>query len=283
MRYLLDEPAVRLTALALLLLGYGWLMGWLAVRRYLARIRKDFNRFHADGTRLGLWSVEPAKEEPNWVVHPKTFEKLHGMMKKEGPGAQASIYGRACEVCDAPVRDEEPHLGVMGQTRVRHQRCVEQRDAHRDLRLAERAVQAALDACPEPECSTCAQIACPDGDPLHFHHDGCPSCYLDTAEVERLKMRLADQDLTVRHRDLEIARLRAELERPQPGLLLLRRELEGSWEVRQQVVETYSYDGDTEKVITLRLRKIPCTHPSTEIYKDKDGAYFRCRACGQAV
>ena len=33
-----------------------------------------------------------------------------------------------------------------------------------------------LDHCPEGECSTCAAIICDHHDPMHFHHDGCPSC-----------------------------------------------------------------------------------------------------------
>jgi hypothetical protein len=27
------------------------------------------------------------------------------------------------------------------------------------------------------ECSVCSSIICPHEDPLHLHHDGCPSCY----------------------------------------------------------------------------------------------------------
>jgi hypothetical protein len=30
--------------------------------------------------------------------------------------------------------------------------------------------------CPGPECFTCGEAVCPHGEPLHFHHDGCPSC-----------------------------------------------------------------------------------------------------------
>lgn len=28
------------------------------------------------------------------------------------------------------------------------------------------------------ECMTCSNIVCPFGEPLHFHHDGCPACWL---------------------------------------------------------------------------------------------------------
>lgn len=30
--------------------------------------------------------------------------------------------------------------------------------------------------CPEDECEVCGLAACPHGDPMHYHHDGCPSC-----------------------------------------------------------------------------------------------------------
>jgi hypothetical protein len=26
------------------------------------------------------------------------------------------------------------------------------------------------------ECIKCGERDCPDGEPLHYHHDGCPSC-----------------------------------------------------------------------------------------------------------
>jgi hypothetical protein len=32
------------------------------------------------------------------------------------------------------------------------------------------------EACPVDECSFCAVRDCPDGEPLHYHHDGCPMC-----------------------------------------------------------------------------------------------------------
>lgn len=30
--------------------------------------------------------------------------------------------------------------------------------------------------CPEDECMACAMRDCPDHEPLHYHHDGCPIC-----------------------------------------------------------------------------------------------------------
>lgn len=35
---------------------------------------------------------------------------------------------------------------------------------------------AQLALCTEPECIFCGAIVCPHGEPLHFHHDGCPAC-----------------------------------------------------------------------------------------------------------
>jgi hypothetical protein len=31
--------------------------------------------------------------------------------------------------------------------------------------------------CKVDECPVCAMIDCPHGEPMHYHHDGCPACY----------------------------------------------------------------------------------------------------------
>ena len=33
-----------------------------------------------------------------------------------------------------------------------------------------------LDSCEDEECMVCGSLICPEGEPLHFHHDGCPVC-----------------------------------------------------------------------------------------------------------
>lgn len=38
--------------------------------------------------------------------------------------------------------------------------------------------------CPVDECSVCAVRECPHQDELHFHHDGCPSCFVEE-EIEK--------------------------------------------------------------------------------------------------
>jgi hypothetical protein len=35
------------------------------------------------------------------------------------------------------------------------------------------------DQCPDQECLICGVRDCPHGEPLHYHHDGCPACYFD--------------------------------------------------------------------------------------------------------
>ena len=57
--------------------------------------------------------------------------------------------------------------------------------------IAEEQVQKLLDHCNHPECNICAEIICPHGDFMHFHHDGCPTCA--EVEAERL-MNIGKQE-----------------------------------------------------------------------------------------
>lgn len=41
-----------------------------------------------------------------------------------------------------------------------------------------------LDHCPDAECEECGKAVCHHGEPLHFHHDGCPACDGDAAGKE---------------------------------------------------------------------------------------------------
>jgi hypothetical protein len=43
-------------------------------------------------------------------------------------------------------------------------------------------------SCTDSECTTCAILLCPFGEPLHYHHDGCPACHWP----ELTKMPLVD-------------------------------------------------------------------------------------------
>lgn len=55
-------------------------------------------------------------------------------------------------------------------------------------------VAAMLDGAHDPEyCDQCGDIFCPWGEPLHFHHDGCPCCAMvepwDQASVNRMLLK----------------------------------------------------------------------------------------------
>lgn len=38
------------------------------------------------------------------------------------------------------------------------------------------------DTCKVSECMVCGVRECPNNEPLHFHHDGCPVCGLGDVE-----------------------------------------------------------------------------------------------------
>lgn len=46
----------------------------------------------------------------------------------------------------------------------------------RKVTRLEMKIDALLDHCKIPECEACSRIICKYSDPMHFHHDGCPSC-----------------------------------------------------------------------------------------------------------
>lgn len=39
--------------------------------------------------------------------------------------------------------------------------------------------------CAIVECMACSERDCPHSDPLHYHHDGCPSCEWEEPICER--------------------------------------------------------------------------------------------------
>jgi hypothetical protein len=56
-------------------------------------------------------------------------------------------------------------------------------DAHKSMLVALESgavhgceLDAAIQECDDHECLTCGALFCPYGEPLHFHHDGCPCC-----------------------------------------------------------------------------------------------------------
>ena len=64
-----------------------------------------------------------------------------------------------------------------------------------------------LENCNDDECMICGIIHCPHGEPLHFHHDGCPACYEDEIGRPKRLIDLADMpsaspDVTNNSRDV---------------------------------------------------------------------------------
>lgn len=52
-------------------------------------------------------------------------------------------------------------------------------------------IDAILNQCPEVEyCEQCADIFCPYGESLHFHHDGCPCCSFADHDGPELHMHM---------------------------------------------------------------------------------------------
>lgn len=43
------------------------------------------------------------------------------------------------------------------------------------------------DECDDQECEICSYRDCPHHDVMHYHHDGCPSCYACTCDLHAKK------------------------------------------------------------------------------------------------
>jgi len=41
-----------------------------------------------------------------------------------------------------------------------------------------------FETCEKLECLDCGVHDCPHGEPLHYHHDGCPACYFETMKEQ---------------------------------------------------------------------------------------------------
>lgn len=50
---------------------------------------------------------------------------------------------------------------------------------HKDGESAQEALRTIHEVhspyCEDPECMVCGVLSCPRGEPMHFHHDGCPA------------------------------------------------------------------------------------------------------------
>jgi hypothetical protein len=93
-------------------------------------------------------------------------------------------WASTCRYAAEELRDKRARLAEARQllaTRVEAERLSEA-----NVRLAEahRKMDLLLAHCPDGECGECSKIICDHGDPNHFHHDGCPSCWQDEATAD---------------------------------------------------------------------------------------------------
>jgi hypothetical protein len=58
---------------------------------------------------------------------------------------------------------------------------------------SKRLFEKVLNMCGDPECDTCGELVCINGEPLHFHHDGCPACDGKTNRFTARMQERADQ------------------------------------------------------------------------------------------
>ncbi len=61
-----------------------------------------------------------------------------------------------------------------------------------DRGCSKRLFEKVLSMCPDPECDECGKLVCINGEPLHFHHDGCPGCDGKTNMFEQRMMDRQD-------------------------------------------------------------------------------------------
>jgi hypothetical protein len=61
-----------------------------------------------------------------------------------------------------------------------------------ERRCSKRLFEKVLNMCPDPECDDCGRLVCINGEPLHFHHDGCPGCDGTRTMFDERQERLAD-------------------------------------------------------------------------------------------
>lgn len=71
--------------------------------------------------------------------------------------------------------EEDLDLSRWGQT-IADQAAALLRSQAAEIEALKATVDKLLAHCPDMECTECGAAVCPNGEPLHFHHDGCPQC-----------------------------------------------------------------------------------------------------------
>jgi hypothetical protein len=78
----------------------------------------------------------------------------------------------------ARVVSRETRVNLMNKAHERQRKLQDYDRVVADLNRMRVIADALLNHCDKEggECRVCSVICCPLKDPLHFHHDGCPSC-----------------------------------------------------------------------------------------------------------
>lgn len=107
-------------------------------------------------------------------------EPLDRLLQGLDDEAKRRLAFLALASCDAyPVgwlenEGPPPPLDVLPSYPVRMH--VEPGPPHQDVRSRVHILLTACKGGLDGECMTCGAFVCPYGEPLHFHHDGCPAC-----------------------------------------------------------------------------------------------------------
>lgn len=68
---------------------------------------------------------------------------------------------------------------------------------------SEKSPSAPFAECSDPECAVCSVLICKHRDPLHFHHDGCPTCsQKPEAMTQSITLNVTAEEYLQRLRDL---------------------------------------------------------------------------------
>lgn len=135
----------------------------------------------------GYSSAEPAGDK-NYAI----LQAVRELLPLEAPDEEGWNAQEFCDAISAIIQERDAARAEVVALRA----CVADvstldnktlaLDACRaDVERLNATVDRLLAHCLDGECEECGKAVCPHGDPLHFHHDGCPSCAMAEERLER--------------------------------------------------------------------------------------------------
>jgi len=99
------------------------------------------------------------------------FKRINALVERD-----SEIAG----LCERAIKDIEQRVPVIVQRDNFEQDRDSLKSKVEELEREKQTMGEQLDHllahCKDSECEVCSKIICPHGEPLHFHHDGCPCC-----------------------------------------------------------------------------------------------------------